>query len=158
MSKDGYSKKQVIEFIAITWILSLITTLVVVNFLLLDNSEKIWHRLEVYEGTFNGTAEVPDFLYFEPTINSDIWRISWHVSCNENPPIEDVLFYFFVTPDTVHQEYPRNYVTKEDFRSDRGGGYNNYENGIEYFFGSGKKYLTIQGIKLDWTAIIEEYY
>jgi hypothetical protein len=152
LSERGHSKKQVLVIIAVTWILSFVTTLVIVN------HQKSWHMLEIYDGTFNGTAEVPDFLYFEPTINSDIWRISWHVSCSENPPQEDVLFYFVVAPDTVHQEYPRNYVTKEDFRSDRGGWYKDYENGIEYFFGSGKKYLTIQGIKLDWTVIIEEYY
>ena len=68
-----------------------------------------------------------------------------------------MLFYFVVSSNT-RQEYPRNYVTKEDFRSDRSGWYNNYEDGIEYFFGSGEKYLTIQGIKLDWAVIIEEYY
>ena len=69
-----------------------------------------------------------------------------------------ILFYFKVSGDTVSPEYPRNYVTKEDFRSDRSGWYKKSEEGIEYFFGSGKKFLTIQGIKLDWKIIIEEYY
>lgn len=157
MSKEGYSKKQVTKIIAITWILSAITTLVMIN-LVPPIPKNSWRILEVYQGTFNGSVELPDYLYYEPTINADIWRISWHVSCSENPPQEDVLFYFIVSPDTVLQEYPRNYVTKEDFRSDRGGWYKTYEEGIEYFFGSGKKYLTIQGIKLNWTLIIEEYY
>ena len=156
-----YSRNQLLKIIAITWILSLITALVVVNFAGIFQ-QKSWHRIEVYKGTFYGSTEIPDFFYFEPRINSDIWRISWRVSTDENPPPEDVLFYFRLsgTPDTniLNQEYPRNFVTKEDFRSDRGGGYKKSEAGVEHFFGSGKPTLTIQGVKLDWRIIIEEYY
>ena len=161
MTEESIWDKKTIRIIAVTWILSLITTLIVVNFVpaIPKNS---WHRVEDYSGTLKGTFEVPDLVYIEPIINADIWRISWRVSSDENPPPEDALFYFILsgTPDTntVTQEYPRNYVTKEDFRWDREGWYKQYEEGVEYFFGSGRPTLTIQGIKLDWRIIIEEYY
>ena len=119
-----------IRIVAITWILSLITTLVVVNFVPAI-PKKSWHLFEFYEGTFLGSIDEPDFLYYEITIPSDIWKISWRVYSNQTPLPEDVLFYFKVTPYSVIQEYPRNYVTKEDFRSDRSGWYKKSEAGIE---------------------------
>lgn len=155
-SNKKYSRNQLLRIIIITWILSFVTTLVVVNFVPAI-LEKSWHRLEFYQGTFYGSAELPDFFYFEPKINSDIWRIKWDVRHDQTIPPDDVLFYFAITNESP-TSYPRNFVTKEDFRSDRGGEYKRYDDGMEYFVGSGEKYLMIQGIKLEWTVVIEEYY
>jgi len=158
MSEARFSKKQVIEIIAITWVLSLVTTLVVVNFLA-PNPKNSWHLVEIYQGTFQGSIDEPDFLYFEPTISADNWRIIWHVNCNQTPPPEDVLFHFTISDSRHIATYPRNYVTKEDFRSYSGEWFEKSEEGIEYFVGSGMKiYLTIRGIKISWKVIIEEYY
>ena len=70
-----------------------------------------------------------------------------------------MLFYFTISGGSHIGTYPRNYVTKEDFRSYSGEWFETTEEGIEYFVGSEKiNYLTIRGIKISWVVIIEEYY
>ena len=157
MSGYEISRAQLIKIVVITWVLSLATTLFVVNFIPTLPTSR-WHLLTYYEGSFEGSLDEPEYVFYEPSILTDVWRITWHVHSDEIPIPEDVLFYFRVGYDTSQIEFPRNYVTKEDFRSDRGGFFKSSADGIEYFFGAGKKYLTIEAIDLDWTLFIEEYY
>lgn len=160
MSEESIWNKKTISIIAVTWILSLVTTLVVINFVSPPIPKKSWHVVEIYSGTFLGSIEEPDFLYFEPTISVDNWRIVWRVYTNQTIPPEDVLFYFIISgSDSATGTYPRNHVTKEDFRSISGASFDKIERGVKYFVGSGEDlYLTVLGIKINWSVRVEEYY
>lgn len=164
MSESTFSFKKAIPIIAVTWILSLVTTLAFV-YVVPIILPPTWHEVATFSGTFQDReGETTDIFY----ISSDHWRLKWDVEC-EDPPPEDVEFFFivgyplwisetFVMPLGGTFELRR--WTLEDFRASKGLGFEWLcsQDGTEYITGSGEFVVRVVGARLEWEIIVEAYY
>jgi len=137
MSELTSTLKKAVPIIAVTWILSMITTLAVVYFAP-NIFPKTWHEVARFEGTT--AEETPDF--YVPSIN---WRIIWSVDMEQYIP-EDARIKFYLIG---YQSFLfREFIPK--FR---------YEDGEEYLTGSGSWSIAIVADGLaKWHIIVEAYY
>jgi len=96
MSELTSTLKKAIPIIAVTWILSLVATLVVVYFAP-NIFPKTWHEVARFEGGIN--EETPPFSreetpsFYVPSIN---WKIIWSVNI-EHPMPQDVRIQLYLS-------------------------------------------------------------
>ena len=160
MSEGRFSTKQVITIITVTWILSLFTTLIVVNFVPTFHT-KTWHEVQTFTGDFLFNDE-PYAIGF--TISGDTWRILWFVEIEELPPPEEV-FFSILGEGEGGKLFSMTFAQPDDFRAPAGlwfvdefGDYFWTQSGVEYITSTGQIYFTVNGAQLSWRIIVEEYY
>jgi len=158
MSEAKFQFKKAIPIIAITWILSLATTLAFV-YLMPYVFPPTWHEV----ATLSGTFQEFDAEYDSFSIQSNHWRLLWRVECDD-PPSDDVHFFFLVRyPDYepwVLSTFVSRRVRLEDFRAPKAveSEWLTSISGTEYITGSGEFRVWLNGCSLEWEIIIEAYY
>jgi len=160
MSEVSIPFKKAIPIIAVTWILSLATTLAFV-YLMPYVFPPTWKEVATLSGTLQEReTEVTDSF----SIQSNHWRLRWRVECDD-PPSDDVEFLFLVRyseyePWTIGQTFTSRRVTLEDFRAPKALGFEwlTSDRGTEYITGSGEFRVWLVGCSLEWEIIIEAYY
>jgi hypothetical protein len=152
MSESTSTLKKAIPIIAVTWILSLTTTLVFVYFVIPNIFPPTWHEVTTFSGTFQEFNYSGTESFYVP---SDHWRFEWSVECDAPPPtdVEFRLFLGFLGDSLV-------WLTREDFIGSVGQDIEswNYLRGSEYITGSGAYTFWLVGANLDWKITVEAYY
>jgi hypothetical protein len=156
MSESTLTVRKAIRIIAVTWILSLVTTLAIV-YLVPIVLRPTWHKVAMFSGTFEGfDSERTDDFH----IPSDHWKVHWEVDC-EVPPPEDVEFRLSgLVGGHWWGGFRLRKVWLEDFRraTQQGVEWWGHVSGIEYVTESGYFYLIISGVSVDWEVTVEAYY
>ena len=156
MSESTLAVRKAIRIIAVTWILSMVTTLAVVYVMPLI-LRPTWHEVATFSGTFQ---ELDNYSPSEVYISSNNWRLYWEVN-GEDPPPEDIEFRLFLFSDNFNS-YPSTqitWLTQSDFKRSIGQGlWLSLRDGTEYITGSGVFSLCLVGAKLSWEIVVEAYY
>jgi len=154
MSEATFTFKKAFPVIAITWILSLATTLAFV-YVVPIILRPTWHEITTFSGNFQ---ELDNEFTSEFHISSNHWRLHWEVMCEEPPP-EDVEFRLFLKGESNYPLTQITWLTQSDFKRSIGQEYwSSLRDKTEYITGSGVFDLAIVGARLDWEIIVEAYY
>ena len=146
MSESTLTIKKAIPIIAVTWILSLVTTLAFV-YVVPIILQPTWHEV----AKFTGDSTIPDNAFY---ISSDHWRILWFAS--PNPLTEDTSFWFwmFKSGDIYPPYFDLGTLTESDFEKQ----FMNQCAGVEYITGAGRFVIDVWADSASWEIIVEAYY
>jgi len=152
MSETTFPFKKAIPIIAVTWILSLITTLAFVYIVIPNIFPPTWHEVAEFSGIFRELDDEDTDSFY---ISCDHWRIDWNVY-SDDPPSEDVEFRLFVLGSSYSDCV---WLTLADFPWSKGQEiWLCAKWGTEYVIGSGEFRLRIVGASLEWDIDVEAYY
>ena len=149
MSEGRISLKNAVRIIAVTWVLSLITTLAVV-YVLPTIRQPSWHEVVRFADNFVDYRRETKFF----SVPSDHWRIHWD-AMTEIPAPEEAWFRFYVDLESEGRQ-SRSFKLRE-LRTD------DFEwepswSGVEYVTGSGSFSIEVVGKAVLWGIIVESYH
>ena len=153
MSEGSFWNKKTISIIAVTWILSLVTTLVVVNFVPILRT-KSWHFVEGFGDKFQDEG---GYQEFEFRISSEHWRVNWGLLFNIKFPLPEDAFFHASISEAPYGSAIFLHVTREDLFARGVGNDTTQFAEIQYLTGSGEMRLRVSGAWVRWSIVIEEY-
>ena len=148
MSEESIWTKKTVSIIAVAWILSLVTTLVVVNFVP-SLPTGTWHEV----AQFHGTTTTPTDAF---NIPSNQWRIRWIAQPNPLPSNEKTSFRFWAYPidNYSYTAFELGTLVASDFEK----AFFTMTSEVEYITGSGSYGIDVFVDGVEWDITIEAYY